>query len=248
MSRGSRLNEFHQPAAHPVLVGMMRSGVPKGADHEGDPGIRVHHFESRPGGLGAGRYADLPELELGNMLPNPPASFPAGAGGWTASGATPSSRAPLTRGGFGGRGYSSYGGGYWEPYYYAGYYPWGPVRYAMPGRQDCQSPLSGDCTVLYITKRWAIVCFMWAYNLARERAANNLGGVTASILRDTGPCGAANTEAASELRRRVRLAAAVLMRGEGVDVPLPQPPNATRPPDADRYRQPWLRALMTGWV
>jgi len=247
MSRGSRINRIRRSPVRPVRVGMMRTGVPRGGDHESDSGIRVHHFDSRPGGPVADRYANHPELRIGTMLPNPPASFPAGAGGWTASGAVPSSRAPLTRGGFGGS-YSTYGGAYWEPYYYAGYYPWGPSRYGMPGRQDCSAPLSKDCLVLFVTKRWAIVCFMWAYNLARERSGDNLGAVTASILHDTGPCATANTEAASELRRRVRLAASVLMRGEGVEVPLPTPPNATRPPDAERYRQPWLRALMTGWV
>lgn len=56
------------------------------------------------------------------------------------------------------------------------------------------------------------------------------------------------TAAERELRRRVHLAVAILFTQEGYAVQLPPMPPTPRPLRADSIQQPWLRALLTGWI
>ena len=119
----------------------------------------------------------------------------------------------------------------WAPYYY----------------QTCERPLSFDCTAFRVTRQWAVACFSATYNRMRYVYGPNLDAISNAIVEAEVPgCGNSNTSAAQEFRRRIYLATAVLLRSEGVDVPMPPaPPGAPR---GNTWDQPWLRALLSGWA
>lgn len=151
-----------------------------------------------------------------------------------------------------------WGGGGWPWWYYPYlYYPYPmywrqPWQYqrGYPGRADCQPPLLRECSELNITRRWAIVCFMGAYNRMRNHFGDDYQKIVDEIMRSEAKgCATAGTQAAVQLRYRISLAVAVLMRSEGVNVPMPQSPPGSRPEGLERTeRQPYMRALLTGWV
>jgi len=233
-----------------------------------DEDVRVHQVPSSAASVGA----DTTVVELGAALPDnlrraaregrlperrkrniQPTSFPRGAGGWTASSAYPGGGAVTPKGG--GRGFFPWWNyyPYWYPYYYyPSYlaYPWGySWQPGLPRRSDCASPVTDDCSALRVTRRWAIVCFMPDYNRLREHYGDDLDAIVGALLDvNAKACKTAQTEAAEEFRQRVRLAVSVLMRSEGVDIPLAPRTTSSRPPNADDFAQPWMRALMTGWV
>jgi hypothetical protein len=89
---------------------------------------------------------------------------------------------------------------------------------------------------------------MAAYNRMRLMYGADLDAISRAIVELEAPgCWNSSTNPAQEFRYRVRLATAVLLRMEGVNVPLPPPPSGPRPSQASND-QPWLRALLTGWV
>jgi hypothetical protein len=87
------------------------------------------------------------------------------------------------------------------------------------------------------------------YELRARYGADYEGIVHDLMLHETPHCHLEPvTGAEIELQRRVELAVAVLLRLDGVDVPFPPNPAYPRPLRANRIRQPWLRALLTGWL
>lgn len=155
-----------------------------------------------------------------------------------------------------------HGGGYpvsvypWDPYYYTPY-TYLPVAVPYPVYQPywynpeaCPRPLSRQCTRLQVTGRWAASCFLPRFRHLRRIYGNDATALASAIAREEAPdCPfPTQTGAASEYERRVALAVAVLLNGEGIPVAYPPPPPTPRPPNADAIRQPWMRALLTGWV
>jgi len=164
----------------------------------------------------------------------------------------------------------------WYPYYY-GYpyvsplYPYNYLPSTAPFPQDgsdysdysdvqprwsrpegCPSPLGNNCTRLAITPRWGATCFMPRYHSARARYGNDYESVASAIAREEAPnCPIPSISgAAAEYLYRIQLAVAVLMNSEGQPVPYPKPPAGLgpRPAEADEINQPYLRALLTGYV
>lgn len=129
------------------------------------------------------------------------------------------------------------------------YRPWGST---FLRRTTCPRPLSVDCSKLTITGRWAAACFLPSYVRQRKIHGDDfeavVRGITYSEPLPCKPQSVGPTPAAVELSRRIRLSTAVLMRQEGVVVAMPQAPAYSRPAGADRIRQPWMRALLTGWI
>lgn len=259
---------FTQLQQHPVLVGLSRDLQPRPEQATGE--IVVHELESAPAEgavFGAnGEYRQVPRgsFQPSGLKSNPDLSGVVSLGGRSAivqmGGSTygPTSGSGPGGGGGGGGGGGPGGGGHhgrpwrwwsWLPYY-STYGSWGPGWWpGLPRPTDCERPLSADCTRFRVTQQWAIVCFMAAYNRMRHLYGNDLDAVTRAIVQAEVPgCADSPTNPAQEFRRRVRLATAVLMRSEGLDVPLPAAPPRARPADADSIRQPWLRALLAGWV
>lgn len=114
----------------------------------------------------------------------------------------------------------------------------------------CPPPLTGDCRALNVTPGWAIGCFMPRYYDLRRAYGPDAQAIVHEILvHETPQCHLIPlTAAEQELHRRIALAVAVLLRRDGFAVDLPPMPSSPRPPRANRIRQPWLRALLTGWV
>jgi len=133
----------------------------------------------------------------------------------------------------------------YQPIYF--YYPWGYQNVeGLPLPEECGSPLSSDCQRLTLTKRWAIVCFMPLYNRMRAHFGDEPAEVVTAMMQAVSPnCLAQMTDATRELRRRFALATVILMRGEGYPISMVSVPQAT-PQDRQEYKQPWMRALMTG--
>ena len=115
--------------------------------------------------------------------------------------------------------------------------------------QGCTPPLTADCAQLQITPRWAIACFKPAYHRLRNYYGNNVEGLIEALMAYESNCGDAPMRGAQhELHRRIVLAVAVLMNREGVPVTYPPTAQFPRPSQADAITQPWLRALLTGWL
>lgn len=87
---------------------------------------------------------------------------------------------------------------------------------------------------------WAASVFLPMYCRMRQLHGNDFPAIVRSL--------AARTGADPELGRRIALSTAVLMRAEGIEIPMPVQPTFPRPPNAESIRQPWLRALLTGWI
>ena len=116
--------------------------------------------------------------------------------------------------------------------------------------QNCPPPLSWDCERLQLTTRWAVGCFMPRFYALRERHGFDYRGIVNDLLlQETPHCRMLpSTSAERELQRRVSLAVAILLNREGASVPIPSMPPIPRPVRATPVRQPWLRALLTGWI
>lgn len=117
--------------------------------------------------------------------------------------------------------------------------------------KNCPAPLSLDCTRLTIGPRWANFCFMPSYQQERLRFGTDFVGLAVAVARRNAPwCPIPpQTEEAQEYMRRIALAVAVLSNASGgPQAPYPDPPPGPRPPIADTIAQPWVRALMTGWI
>lgn len=129
------------------------------------------------------------------------------------------------------------------------YRPWGST---FLRRASCPRPLSIDCSTITITGRWAAACFLPSYVRQRKIHGPDFEAVVCGITyAEPLPCKPqpiAPTQASIELGNRIRLATAILMRQEGIPVPMPKIPTYPRPHGADRIRQPWMRALLTGWI
>lgn len=120
-------------------------------------------------------------------------------------------------------------------------------RYVLP--TGCPPPLSSDCSTLNITPQWAIACFKPRYHKLRYQYGTNYEAVVDNLLMQEVPHCALQPKrgAEHELRRRVKLAVAVLMNREGIPVRYPRAARFPRPEQAASISQPWLRALLTGW-
>ena len=144
----------------------------------------------------------------------------------------------------------------WYPYYYH------PYTYAQPTSvylvsqplwyqpETCPSPLADGCTKLQMTARWATSCFMPRFHYLRTIYGDDAVALASAIAREEAPdCPfPPQSGAAAEYERRVKLAVAVLLNAHGVPVPYPAGLRTPRPPGASSVRQPWMRALLTGWV
>jgi len=87
------------------------------------------------------------------------------------------------------------------------------------------------------------------YELRSAYGPDYHGIVNDIVLQETPQCHLEPLTAAErEFQRRVSLAVAVLLMRDGVAVQLPPMPHTPRPIQADRIKQPWLRALLTGWL
>lgn len=132
------------------------------------------------------------------------------------------------------------------------YYP--EQAYKWPGfvlRKGCTSPISNNCLSLSITPRWAIACFKPTYHRLRQVHGSDFESVVDDLLlREAPGCslGVPTTGAEHELRRRVQLAVAALMNSEGIVVRYPSQAMFPRPARTQQISQPWLRALLTGWI
>lgn len=138
------------------------------------------------------------------------------------------------------------------PWYPAYYYPYvyGPEYPGWYQPQSCPPPLVDGCRRLNITARWASSCFLPRYQYLRAQYGVDWEALASAVAREEAPdCPfPATTGAAAEYARRVRLAVAALLNAEGYTVPYPPPPVTPRPLDANQILQPWMRALMTGWL
>lgn len=117
--------------------------------------------------------------------------------------------------------------------------------------QGCTLPLSEDCLSLRVTPRWAIGCFKPMYHRLREIHGDDYEAIVDDIVQKEIPAcniGGPTTGAEQELYRRLRLATATLMNMEGVAVRYPKAAPFPRPKRAQQISQPWMRALLTGWV
>jgi hypothetical protein len=127
-----------------------------------------------------------------------------------------------------------------------------PGTHKFLRRMTCPRPVSMDCLALTVTGQWAVACFYPSYLRQRRIHGNDYRAVVRGIVvNEPIPCSpqpVGPTRAVLELGRRIALATAVLMRAEGVPVALPNIPTYRRPQAADRIRQPWMRALLTGWI
>lgn len=127
-----------------------------------------------------------------------------------------------------------------------------PNRSSSPSpRAGCSMPISGDCTQLNITTQWATACFLPTYRKLRAVHGDDFESIYDDLVQKELPtCSlmGVSTGAEYELLRRVALATAVLMNSEGVPVRYPPDPVTPRPARADHITQPWLRAMLTGWV
>lgn len=104
---------------------------------------------------------------------------------------------------------------------------------------------------LRLRPRWALYGFLPAYRRARAKFGADPDAIVEEILFRTAPnccVGEPSTGAEEELKRRVALAVAALLNSEGVPVEYPPRPPYPRPQLAQQITQPWLRALLTGWV
>lgn len=151
------------------------------------------------------------------------------------------------------------GGGFypiypWYPYYY---YPaaydvayTGAVQPSWYQPESCPSPLSTDCRTLQPTAMWATSCFLPRFQYLRNVYGEDYESLASALAREEAPACPfpARTGAAVEYERRIRLAVAVLLNADGIPVPYPAGPPTPRPPQADSIQQPWMRALLTGWV
>lgn len=132
------------------------------------------------------------------------------------------------------------------------YYP--EQDYAWPGfvqRPGCEMPLSVDCTQLQISPQWAIACFKPTYHRLRAMHGDDYHAILDDLIWQEIPActiGGPATGAEYELYRRLQLAVAALMNTEGIPVRYPPLARFPRPPRAQQISQPWLRALLTGWV
>lgn len=117
--------------------------------------------------------------------------------------------------------------------------------------KNCPGPLSLDCQRLTIGPRWATFCFMPTYQQERLRFGTDVVGLATAVARRGAPwCPIPpQTEAGEEYVRRVAFAVAILSNASGgPQAPYPDPPPGPRPALADTIAQPWVRALMTGWI
>lgn len=126
-------------------------------------------------------------------------------------------------------------------------------RIVLPAtlRGRCPPPLNPGCTQLTITPRWAVVCFKPAYHRMRRRYGHNLEAISNALVAEQAPMCRFGEDASGieiEFLRRVKMAVAILLNQEGFVVRYPEAPHYPRPARADRIRQPWLRALLTGWT
>ena len=117
------------------------------------------------------------------------------------------------------------------------------------GESFVESPLTGRGVV--VTPRWAIRCYMPCYYRERTRWGDDYDGVYGDIVHSLVPqasIGKPKNGPEHELLRRIDLATCVLFNQDGI--PRRHPPVAPfpRPRAASDYSQPWLRALVTGWV
>lgn len=132
------------------------------------------------------------------------------------------------------------------------YYP--KQKYNWPDfvlRKGCKSPLSADCLKLQMSPQWAIACFKPTYHRLRAIHGDNYEAIVDDLITTEAPgCsfGVPQTGAEHEFYRRIYLAVALLMNHEGVPVRYPPDSHSPRPQKADHISQPWLRALLTGWV
>jgi hypothetical protein len=135
------------------------------------------------------------------------------------------------------------------PYYYPTYYPYyyeEPV--AIPQwyeRDGCPPPLSNNCTQLTVTPRWSTTCFLPRYRYLRNVYGADASALASAIAREEAPdCPfPAQSGAAAEYMRRIQLAVAVLLNADGL-----APAPGSRPAEAATIQQPWMRALLTGWI
>jgi hypothetical protein len=115
----------------------------------------------------------------------------------------------------------------------------------------CSLPLSPDCMRLEVTAEWATHCFYPTYQRLRAVYGDDFYAIYDDLIQKELPTcslkGVA-TGAEHELLRRVALATALLMNREGVPVRYPPDAITPRPARADHITQPWLRALLTGWI
>lgn len=129
-----------------------------------------------------------------------------------------------------------------------------PTKSAWPKfvqRKGCGAPISDDCTTLQLSPRWAVACFKPRYHELRLMYRDDLQTIVDDMLALEAPhcnVGKADTGAEHELRRRVTLAVATLMNGEGVPVRYPPKAMFPRPFRASEIHQPWMRALLTGYL
>lgn len=122
-----------------------------------------------------------------------------------------------------------------------------PPDLQQPSRRGCIPPVSYDCTRLQVTMRWVRHCFFPVYTHARHYFGPNIDAIVDGIFRtEASHCFSAPTPAATEFARRVQLAAAILLRDEGIDVSMPFRPNFP-PPSTPPVSERWVKALLTGW-
>lgn len=127
--------------------------------------------------------------------------------------------------------------------YYGGTFPWPSF---VTGRR-CPAPISFDCSELRLTAQWGIACFKPMYHVLRVTHGPEPEVIVEEMMRYVG-CRDAQTAAVAELRRRLGLAVAILINSEGIPVRYPPPAVYPKPAQAEQFRQPWLRALLTGWM
>lgn len=142
-------------------------------------------------------------------------------------------------------------GGYWPIWSYGvPYYPRLAVNWFGDNEPACAPPLQRNCRRLNITPRWANECFVPTYRRLRAQYGPDPAMLSSAIARDQAPDCAfpTTTGAGAEYERRIQLAVAVLLNREGYPTTYPPSPPTPRPRQADTIRDPWLRALLTGWV
>lgn len=130
------------------------------------------------------------------------------------------------------------------------YYPRLARNWFGDNTPQCADPLQNQCRRLNITPRWAHECFITSYRRMRQLYRGDAELMTSAIARELAPdCPfPTKTGAGAEYERRIKLAVAILLNREGIPTPYPPEPVTPRPPEADTVREPWLRALLTGWV
>jgi hypothetical protein len=125
-----------------------------------------------------------------------------------------------------------------------------PVPVEVPvALTECPAPFADGRLV--VTSRWATDCFAPAYEQARSMWGANAAALSTEVLLTLLPdaeLGLPALGAEQELRRRIELAVAVLLGGEGIPVRYPPNPPSPRPPSASQINTPWIRALVTGWL